>query len=339
MTKFKLQRFAALKLEKNATKFEEGQTIYHEGVEVVLRHIPNVPEKHLLVATAYFDAEGITGAWDENVVKVRERAETAITAVADVLAIATCGGRLIESCTPHMSVSWPDGTSPNLGSEWEMKALRSVIEPVGNQYIDLAALAGGVEDRLSGVSLMALALSNSNGLGKYLGLCRLFEDAFALGIGQLSKRLAKMLADGPIDLSYSKSEVDEWVLHRDGAAHGDLAKAKEHVLELDVLKYIPRMQQAAFDVLLNKENWHSSDATRRNLCRPRVLFKTDPLHIFATVNRPIDYQYKLVDPFCEWPIAGDCKIDLAGNIVFPKLNAAFPTTMSVLPEWPNIKGT
>jgi hypothetical protein len=331
MVKFRLLRFASFSMEKKFMELIIDQQIYYEDVLVELRELRDLPQLIRVVASLEFEAPGLSGVWDPSLVDARTRAERAITAVADILAVATCGSRLIESCEPHICVSWDNGVVPDLGTDWEISTGLAKLDPKGNRYIDFTALAGGVTDRISGVALMSLALSNSNGLGKYIALCRLFEDAFAFPAKHLGKKIHQLISTSPIDLRYARREVEEWLSFRDGAAHADLAKAAVHVVESDVLKFIPRMQQAAFDVLLNKETWHNKSSNRRNLCYPSFAFVNDkPFELVCTVGRPIDHTQHMVDPFCEWPIS-TYRFIPAENAKFPKISKEFPMKTVVLP--------
>lgn len=329
MVKFRLDRFAALVLEKTLN-VDDVKPMNFGSVSVEVHAFPHSSSKIALIATTYFDAEKLAGAWDDQLSIPRAAAEQAITTAADILAIATCGGRRIESCAPHFGISWPVGVMPDCGSDWTITKLPVSIESQGNKFIDISTLLNLGDDRSSGISLLSSALSNSNGLGRFVGFCRLFEDAFALSVSQVDNKLTQFLASNPVDLHYTRAEVKGWLSNRDGASHGDLSVATKHVMESDVLGFLPRMQQAAIDVLLNKNSWHSNSRERRGHGRPSIVFSGEsPIHITATVGRPVDFQYKLVDPFCHWPIAGDCSMNLSGA-AYPRLNAEFPTEMEII---------
>ncbi len=328
---FKLLRFASLSMENKFRDLTDGQQICQEDVLVELREVRELPQMILAVATVQFEAPNLSGIWDPALVLARTRAEKAITAIADVLAVATCGGRKIESCEPHLCVNWDYGNVPDFGTDWEISEGLTTVTPQGNRYIDFTTLVGGVMDRLSGVALMSLALSHSNALGKYISLCRLFEDAFAFPARHLGKKITQLIVANAVDLRYTRNEVEQWLSFRDGAAHADLAKATEYVVESDVLKFVPRMQQAAFDVLLNKEIWHNKSSSRRDLCRPSLAFINDePFELIGTVGRPIDHTRQKVDPFCEWPISS-YRLQASGNAKFPTIKKEFPMKVVVLP--------
>lgn len=326
MVMFRLTRLAALTLE-NGIDPDVVPAMSHFDASVSLATIPN-SSKFLISAITYFEADRITGAWDTVLSSARVRAERAISAVADALAVATGGGRTVESCHPYFVVAWPTGSLPDCGTDWLVSSL-PLLPNVAGEYVNLTTLTSGVHDRLSGASLLSLALSNSNDLGKFVGFCRLFEDAFALSVGQLEKKLSKFLGHHPMGLGYTRNEVRTWLSHRDAASHGDLHVAKKHALESDVQGFIPRMKQAAFDVLLNKDRWHEHGSDRREHWRPNVALGESPGIAVATVGRPVNLRWKMLDPFSNWPIAGDCRADPAGEVVFPSVKAKFPMSIDV----------
>jgi len=110
-----------------------------------------------------------------------------------------------------------------------------------------------LSDRLDGVALLAEMLSHTHSTGKYHELIRFFECAFQLSPTKMDKKLSQFLRKS--GLGYDRDEVKTWLEIRNAATHADRKNDKNFVVELDVTKFIPRMEQAAYDVLLNKVKW------------------------------------------------------------------------------------
>src|SRR6185437_13397987 len=67
-------------------------------------------------------------------------------------------------------------------------------------------------------------------------------------------------------LGYSRGEVQKWSELRGAATHAD---RRDVVLtEADLRRPVLRMEQAAYDVVLNKATWRDGSPRRRNRWRP-----------------------------------------------------------------------
>ena len=126
-------------------------------------------------------------------------------------------------------------------------------------------MLGALSDRSEGLALLAEVLSSEHPVARYRELIRLFENAFARPIAQVEKKLAQFLKGA--DLGYSSNEVQKWIQLRDGSIHGDKKKTARLIMEADIRPIIPRMEQAAYDTLFNKTNWHEFSKSRTERLR------------------------------------------------------------------------
>ena len=135
-------------------------------------------------------------------------------------------------------------------------------------WVDLTddSVLEAISDRRDGVSLLAEALAQAHPSGRYRELVRFFELAFQLPFTQLRKRLTQFLQGA--NLGYTREEIQNWISKRHPATHADGRKTTEIILESDVRSLVPRMEQAAYDTLLNKRTWHDSSRERRVAWRP-----------------------------------------------------------------------
>jgi hypothetical protein len=62
------------------------------------------------------------------------------------------------------------------------------------------------------------------------------------------------------------------------------------------------MHQAAFDLLMNKENWRAEDAARRELWRAPTGTSGAGNDIFATRGEALAITAQLMDPFDAYPM-------------------------------------
>lgn len=122
-----------------------------------------------------------------------------------------------------------------------------------------------------------------------------------MSTSQLDKKLAQFLAGN--DLGYSRDEIKTWFAPRDGATHGDLSKAPTLVGEARVRPFLARMEQAAYDLLFNKEVWHDPSRLRRNVLMHPVATTDSAAHgIRTTQGRSASFRVQLLDRFAAYPL-------------------------------------
>lgn len=198
--------------------------------------------------------------------KQRVAAERAIELAANLVAVA-------QGCRRHIASPWPPVVFIATGEEGRSW----LAERAGIQHrrlqgksrtterIDLdASVLSKLSDREDGVALLVEALSHDHAMGRFHELIRLFERAFARPAKTLTSPLNEFLSPR---FGYTTAELSRWFEElRDPATHADART--EFLLEADVRPVIDRMEQAAFDVLLNKVLWRDPSTDRRNVWAP-----------------------------------------------------------------------
>lgn len=189
----------------------------------------------------------------------RRSAEYAIEEFADILAISHQCRRIVRSSEPCLALvadtdeELPDGSylaPPQGRSPNSPRLLDPLVEP------EVATL---VHDRMVGATLLASALSGTSPLERAREFYRLFEAAFASGMGAMTKKLFAFLSTSPYGMEYTTTELHTWVSLRGAIMHAD----KKVALGVDIEPHLGRMEWAAYDLLLHKKNWGTTDATRR----------------------------------------------------------------------------
>ena len=117
------------------------------------------------------------------------------------------------------------------------------------------AIAG----RPEGLRLLASALSEESPGGRAREFYRLIEAAFGDGIGALKIPLHEFLKTSPYAMKFTKKEIDRWVAMRGATMHGDRHVAPDTA----IAPYLDRLEWAAYDLVLHKENWGMKDPARR----------------------------------------------------------------------------
>jgi hypothetical protein len=136
--------------------------------------------------------------------------------------------------------------------------------------IDLAGLSvTDLGSRKDGLALLAEALASSHATGAFHEYVRLFERAFRRPASRITDLVLATLDPA---LEYDRSEVAVWFDKvRDPATHAD--ERPTVVMAADVAPLLPRISQAAYDILFNKRDWRSDTTVRRNFCNPRAGIK------------------------------------------------------------------
>lgn len=231
----------------------------------------------------------------------RRLAENGIETLAALVSVSENCSRTLSSPEPCIGFrphdaneqSWLDGLQRIEGGP-------SAI-PKGDPRFDIdMAVLSKLGDRLDGVALLAEAMAQPHPAGKYKDFIRLFERAFALPATQIDKKLYQFLTAGPCE--NTRLEIQDWIKHRHAAFHADGKKVKRIALEGDFRPFIARMEEAAYDVLINKAHWALNSSGRRDLWRP-VCVTTSISGNMTIIQRSTPrVSFQVLDQFGVYPL-------------------------------------
>ena len=305
----KLIRLATIYLElvpKVENREPKDFKMRFDHVLVAVQNFGKVSEagKHLrLLAQASVDLSTYPKLTDDNQILIpeeeRKAAEAGIEATANILSVTERCKRSISSPYPYVMLY--------AGNDTDLKWLENSAGMIGNSgqipdtlfNIELSEkIIRGLLDRLDGVALLAEALANSHSTGRYRELIRFFERAFSLPTIKIRKKLTRFLEGA--NLGYSRTEINKWVDLRDPSIHADGEKTETIVLESDVRYVVPRMEQAAYDILFNKLVWKNSSKERRNFWRPLAATNSHS-HTIKMTPGLLGLSIQSFDPFNAYP--------------------------------------
>ncbi len=239
----------------------------------------------------------------ENLVVVpedlRSQAEFALEASVNLICIIERSKRLISSPTPCVAFVAESKKDRDWLSQRRGIELSKIATAGARLPLDLGVVQGLVADRLDGVFLLDEAMSHEHATGKFHELNRFFECAFARSGTHLVKPLFKFLE--PAKQGYTKVEVKEWVFDlRHPATHAD--RRRTFLLESDVRPVVGRMEQAAYEVLFNKEVWRDSASRRREGVRlTSGTTSARSADVFVVRGTGTRFRVQLLDPFGRYP--------------------------------------
>jgi len=303
----KLHRIAILKLDAQSQKVGGFHgTLNDIDVKVRPTTKDGAPDDRILIIASVDLAQAPTLNEEFQLVlpeDERRRCELAIEITANLLSIIGGTGRSLASAMPSFALS--DLT------EEELNTLSHAVSLDSGYKTSMAASEPGdicessipklIGDRIAGLALMAEVESNQHPVGRFRALLRFFELAFSRPISQIDKKLNQFL-DGS-KLGYSRKEVNSWFELRHGAMHGDLKKTQELIMESDVMILLPRMEQAAYDVLYNKKEWHSPSHVRREgYGHTAATTDGDAKDLRVTQGKEASISAHVFDPFGAFPV-------------------------------------
>ncbi len=242
--------------------------------QTFVRTLGFFPRKSLsmLVVTAEKHLEELPAVNDQNQVVVPSEAcrelESAIELVANGLAITQRARRTVSSANPSIAlIAESDGERSWLSAR-DNFAFPDRPRP-DSSYVtsecNALQLMPALMDRQDGVALLSEALSHEHASGRFKEFIRFFERGFGAANRALVDPLASFLAQAPY--GYTSDEVGNWIIHvRHRLIHAD--QRPDFLIEADVQPLLARIEQAAYDVLLNKKTWRFQDTSRRRLWTP-----------------------------------------------------------------------
>ncbi|RKQ92987.1 hypothetical protein C8N24_2844 [Solirubrobacter pauli] len=233
--------------------------------------------------------------------KERVVAERAIEFAANLVAVGQGRRRHISSpWPPAVLVSAGDAGRRWLATQTSLRRGRLKREIRTKDTIDLPeTVLQQLGDRADGLSLMVEALGQRSAMGRFREFVRLFERAFRCPPKRLADPVAAFLHSR---FGYDRSELVGWFeTMRDPATHADARN--EFLLEADVRPVTDRMEQAAYDVLVNKASWRSPDAERRERWCPTSGSFNANGGMFIQQHTTPTTDGLLLDEWGVWPMA------------------------------------
>ncbi len=163
-------------------------------------------------------------------------------------------------------------------------------------------------DRLDGVELLAEAFSAGRATGQFLDFVRTFERAFQTSASRLVEPLRIFLDPR---FGYTDDEIRRWTTTmRGSASHAD--RRNSFLVDSDIRPDIARVEQAAWDVLMNKAHWRSADTERRSVWSPAAGTTAPDGTLVAAAGSKLPLSMQFFDRWREFPL------DLETNLRTPE---------------------
>jgi len=231
----------------------------------------------------------------------REQLEGLIEFMANIISLTERCSRTISSPSPCVALKADNEQEENwLSACGGIKTNRTAVPFAQNPIEINEEIIRLLSTRVDGVAILAEALASRHAGNKYREFIRLFELAFKLSSSTIEKKLSQFLDES--NLGYSRDEVSTWLNFRHGSMHADGKKSTQLVLEADVIKFIPRMEQAAYDVLFNKAEWGVASKERVSNYKVPVATTNSKADLLITRGKPVHLSIQAFDEFQVYPL-------------------------------------
>jgi hypothetical protein len=274
------------------------------------------------LATATLALDGLPPKDEANRIVIptlqRERCEYAIEAMTDLIATFYGCQRSVLSPAPSVALEFT-----TLGEKQYLYESRGIFavhrgESGVRPLIPLEPkLIASISDRLVGVALIAEAYAGGES-GKYREFTRFFELAFRRPFTQLDKKLETFFA--PTPFGYTRAEIKRWIALRHPLSHADLKKSQAIAITSDVRRHILRMEQAALDVLFNKQNWADPSTTRRQVWVPDACSTSESGKVIVKHGTKLSLLFRTYDEFGTYPRMLTAKLSKIEDSWYLKIN-------------------
>lgn len=243
--------------------------------------------------------------------KIRERLEQAIVEYANLVSVSLNCGRTIWSGNPVIAV-FPENQD-DLEYLSRMRGFchsaQSSTTSKGSYAFNLSVHLHELSDRHDGAMLLAEALSAKTATGQVHEFIRFFERAFGTSGRKLIDPMCSFLS--VTFFNYNRDEIENWIDLRDSATHAD--KRNELAYAIDSSWKTARLEQAAYDILLNKLHWRSASSDRRHSWIPINGTVSADNDFFLKKGFDQNWTMQIYDAFRKFPLHAAGGFDLRAS--------------------------
>lgn len=229
-----------------------------------------------------------------------DKAESLLEVGSRAVALARRQGVSYTSPTPFVGLDLaaePDRVPDVIASEYP--PVRQVISPGHDFPLDRPEIWGRLLGRPEAVALLSDALSTTGALGRLALVMRFFEYALASSQKHLAKPLAAYAT--AVGRGFDDVEIRRWTAIRPGVAHPNLGALHSAYVTPELI--LPRAEELALDVLLNKRDVPSDDPTRDVLWEPPSGGSSaTAADIFLTRGEEARIEVRMTDAFGTYPM-------------------------------------
>jgi hypothetical protein len=181
----------------------------------------------------------------------------------------------------------------------EYPPVRQVISPNHDFPLDRPEIWRRLLGRPAAVALLSDAFSTTGAPGRLALVMRFFEYALASSQKHLAKALAGYAS--ATGRGFDETEARRWTAIRPGVAHPNLGALRSAELSPELI--LPRVEELALDVLVNKRDVPSDDPTRDVLWEPPSGGSSaTTADIFLTQGQEASIEVRMTDAFGTYPM-------------------------------------
>lgn len=331
----KLVKLASISFTKISDKWSKQPWEINDGEIIVAHQINTIKSGKPIIVASFLALEKLPEVNSKNQIIVPSdgiiKSQKAIENIANMISVTEKSERNIKSLIPSFAFWYETEQEKrwlNLRNDADVKwhcFWTNGMSPDfdNNTLIKLA-------DRPNGIKILTEAHTHRNSVGKYREFVRLFESGFERPFTQIGKKLSQFLENS--NFLYNVDEINKWISFRHPVTHADKKGIHSLLTEVDIQKYIPRIEQAAYDVLLNKKTWNNFSRERRNLWEwDTAIVNQNETVLRGKVGRPVNFQINMIDEFDSYLCDLEGRIKLPKHFWTTKKTPTFPVKIEILP--------
>lgn len=298
-----LVRIAGLILKPSPEPF--GRDFFTDGIRVQIEATPVVDGGRWHIATAQVKLRHVPKRTGDGYVVIpdaaRRRGTSAIEVVSNLLSLHHGCSRRLSSPSPYLAFE-PETKDERKWLEESLGVLGGLAgqtQQSSGQSIPLTDdTFRALEDRWDGVALLADGRATDRLVSRFVYFLRLIERAFRLPAPLV---VAPLLGFLDSRFGYTREELTHWMGQlRGSATHAD--RRNDLLVDAQVVPYLHRAEQAAWDVLMNKAVWRDPSPDRRAAWEPTSGLASPAGELVAMVGSTLSLQMSLFDRWREFPL-------------------------------------
>ena len=268
--KLKVQKIVVFEFEHLSKKFKErgNWSIDYFGIKVSTLGLSNTNPINGILISGIKTLKKLPDRTKENLIEIPideiDRIEFALENIANVISLVESSKRTILSTIPSIFLI-PENENDKIyldnSTGFKFNSKKRTNSNYRTQF-DMEFCLQNLADRLDGIAIISEANATGHLAGKFHEYFRFFERAFKRSNKGLLKPLSEFLSKNDM-MGYSETEIENWIDIRHRSVHAN--NKKGFVVERDLRSYVPRLEQAVYEVLFNKASWHNKSTLRRSL--------------------------------------------------------------------------
>lgn len=307
----KIIKIITVKFKKKPKNLNNFQYLIND-ILIKFHSIYKIEKEEYLIFTA--ELKQINFTTESNTIKISEniinKVNKNLEDVINLISLSKNTGKNISSTKPSVFLESENLTDTAILKKTNKMSFKKSLNLVSQNIehtFDLDFCLKNFNDRLDGVKIYSEANSAKTSSGKFREYIRLFEKGFKSSNSGLIKPLTDFLLSYT-KLNYERYEVENWLNIRNKSVHANCKDG--FLIDREIISLVPRLEQAAVDILFNKSIWGDRSINRKNLYEFTKGIKDSNNNIFLPPLSNQNLQLMIFDESKTFPVNLEANFDL-----------------------------